>query len=120
MLTLNRIEMTLGEFIQQEMARRKIRSNREFARKAGVSPQLINDLVNRADRELDIGSLIKLSDFTGASIMTLFKLAFPEVVNVDIDIEYLLDAEKIRKLPPEKRAIARGYINTAYAESKDE
>lgn len=120
MNVLARGVMTLGEWVQQEMARRNIKSNRKFAESAGVSPQMINDVVNETPRELDITSLVKLSNYTNTSLMSLIRLAFPEAVKVDLDIEYLLDAEMMSKLPPEKKAIARGYIASAYAEGDDQ
>lgn len=111
--------MTFAEFIKQEMDRLKIKSNRKFAEKAGVSPQMINDIRNSAPRELDVISLSRIAEFTGTPLMEVLKLAFPEVVLADLDIEDVRYAEKMGKLPPEDKKLVRGYIDKAYAESGD-
>jgi transcriptional regulator with XRE-family HTH domain len=109
--------MSIGEWIEKEKERLHLKSNRAFAEKAGVSPQLINDLVNATGREPDIGSLAKISAFTGTSLIALLKLVFPEVVRVDVDVDEMIYAEMLSKLPPDEKRIARSYIDSAYRES---
>lgn len=111
---------TINDFVRKEMSDRGIKSNREFGRLTGVNHQIINDLVNEKPRTLDLPTLVKLSNYTGMSLVTLLELAFPDALNVDLDIEARVDAEVIRKMPPNKRKIARRYITGVAAEGDDE
>lgn len=112
--------MTIGQFIRDEMKRRDIASGREFGKLSGVPATIINELRNDKPRELELGTLAKLSDFTGVSLMTLLALTYPDAVTIDIDVETRLDAERISKLPPNKKAIARDFIAGAYTKGSDE
>jgi hypothetical protein len=113
-------EMTIQQFIKDEMERKHITSAREFGRKSDIHPKIINAMRNGTPRAIEIDTLRKLSDFTGTSLMTLIGMVYPEAAQLDIDVDTRLTAERIRKLPPNKQDIARGYITDAYTEGDDE
>lgn len=120
MTAFAREAMTFAEFIEQEMTRLHIKSNRKFAERAGVSPQMINDIRNGIPRELDVISLSRIAIFTSTPFMSVLRLAFPEVVQSDLDIEDVRYAEKMSKLPPDKKEFARRFIDSVYAEGGDQ
>lgn len=111
---------TLGQLITEEMKRRNIKSARKFAEFAGINHRVIGDFLNEKGVDPELSTLVKLSNATGISLVTLLSLAFPEATKVDLDIDARLDAEKISQMPPNKRAIARGYIADAYAKGNDD
>lgn len=113
-------EMSIRQFVNQEMKHRQISSAREFARQSGIHPRIINDIRNEKYRALEIDTLAKLSEFTGTSLLTLLAMVYPDAAKLDIDLDARLDAERISKLPPNKQAIARGYIADAYTQGDDE
>lgn len=112
--------VTIGQFIRDEMKKREITSGRRFAELSGIPATIINELRNDKPRELELGTISKLSDFTGVSMVTLLGIIYPDAIALDIDAETRLDAERIRQLPPNKKALARGYIADAYMKGDNE
>lgn len=111
--------MTFSEFIQQEMTRLHIKSNRKFAEQAGISPQMVNDIINETPRELDVISLSRIAEFTGTPLFLVLKLAFPEVVATELDAELLRYAQMLSKLPADQQQVTFTVIDGFYAKSRD-
>lgn len=118
MQTTQMTYQTIGEFVSAEMKRMDIKSHREFERQSGISYQVINDMINGKVTTPGIATLVKLSNFTGTSLIALLEICYPDALNIDVDIESRLDAEKLSQLPPNEKTLIRGYIANAYAQSK--
>jgi transcriptional regulator with XRE-family HTH domain len=95
---------TLGDFVLREIQNRQM-SQREFARFVGVNHQTINKLLDYGEKEDTypaLDSLVKLAKATNTDICTLIALITPDVVSQP-DPEAEMIAERISKLPPNKR-----------------
>ena len=104
------------QFLLDQADQRKL-SIRQFAKFLGVNHEVITRFMNSAPSE-EVGypslhTLRKIAGATGVSMLTLFDLVFPDDDNLDIAVEARLLAEQITHLPPEKRALAEGYIRDA-------
>jgi plasmid maintenance system antidote protein VapI len=91
--------MSLGEFLAEDMARRKM-TMREYAAWLGVSHSTIGNHINGRSRGVREPFLARLSEKTGVSMVTLRALAdqgFAE--QVGLSARALLLAERFDKLP---------------------
>lgn len=109
----------LGNFIADQIRERGI-SDREFSRLLGVSNATISRAMSQDAPEPSLDFLVKLSNGTGVSLMTLLKLSFPELRQVEVEPEARMLAEMIAQLPPDKREIAESFIVGTLMKSRNE
>lgn len=110
--------MTLGEWIATQMRERDM-SMSEFARYIGTTGATLSRAMSKDAPQPSVDLLVKLSNGTGVSLMTLLKLAFPEIQQVEVDTGARLLAEQIMQLPPEKREIAEAFILGTLMKSRE-
>jgi transcriptional regulator with XRE-family HTH domain len=110
MMQIDGLIMSLGEFISDELRKRDMSATR-FAKIVGVDPSTITKAM-RFDNppEPSLEFLVKLSNATSVSLMTLLAIAFPEAEQIEIDTESRLLAERISQLPADRREIAEAFI----------
>lgn len=95
----------LGKFIQAEMQRRELSAN-QFASIVGVSHTTIGRLIEPGDEtQPTLDFLIKLAKATHTDICSLVALVAPEATTTNAEAQLL--AERIARLPADKREIAR-------------
>jgi len=116
MIAIQMAKKTFTQFLNDEMRRRDL-SARKFADFIGVNHAIINKFANAEPSE-EIGypsihTLRKLSAATGASLLTLISLVFPDADHVETDLDARLLAEQITQLSAEDRSVAEGFINDA-------
>lgn len=84
----------------------KIGSAREFARKAGINHQFVNDALNGNEIKPEITTLIKISEYTGYELESIVGLAYPDVASqTRLSPEARLLAQRIERLPANIREV---------------
>jgi transcriptional regulator with XRE-family HTH domain len=74
--------VTLKEYIENYIKQNNL-TIREFARHCGLSHSVIVKILNNSDYHPDISSLEKISDYTGARLIALLKMAYPATFEND-------------------------------------
>lgn len=98
----------LAKFIQEEMHKRDMSMN-QFAALVGVSHTTISRLLRPGSTIMpDLDFLAKLGEATHTDICTLVALVMPEATHVDAEAQML--AERISRLPPDKREIVDTFL----------
>lgn len=89
-------------YLEQEIKRRNM-SLREFATYVGLHPSVISRLMDKSKlRTPELPTLYKIASATGADLLTLVGMIYPD--SSDIDIESRQRARRIANLPPEDQA----------------
>jgi transcriptional regulator with XRE-family HTH domain len=105
---------TIKAFVQDEMKRRGIVSNREFAELCGVGHTTINRILDERDGKAEqpaVETLIKIADATGHSPITLLQLAYPGKFETSVlSPSTLVIAERIEKSPDHIQQAIRAII----------
>lgn len=102
--------MTFAEFLQQEMRRRDL-SVRQFAEVIGIDHSTLSKLMRfEKPPTPSTETLIAVSKATGVSLTTLIALAFPDLKNIEVTANVLMLAERIERLPPDKRDLIDSLI----------
>ena len=93
------------QFVLDQLKKRH-ESNREFARRVGVSNQTINRLV---DERYEVAptpeTILAIAQATGVSAVVLFEMAYPEARQNALSADARALAQRIEALPPEQRAM---------------
>lgn len=102
------------KFLQQEMDKRDLSQN-AFAALVGVSSGMMSNHMKQDGTAppLSLGFLKQVAQATNTSLITLLKLAYPDLPRnllVDLEPDVRLIAERIAKLPPEQREIIDRFI----------
>jgi transcriptional regulator with XRE-family HTH domain len=109
---------TLRDFVLAEMLRRGM-SQRTFAEFVDVNPSTINRMVRNHDNpEPSIDTLAKLSSKCEIDVRVLVALVVPGEV-IETDIETLLLAEMIKRLPPVHREIMMRVVAATIAQYEE-
>lgn len=112
--------MTLGEFLQEETRRRDM-SVRQFGESIGVDHSTLSKLMRFENPSVPaLDTLVKISKGTGVSLITLLKLAFPDLDGIEVDERSRILAERIAQLPADKREIAEAFILGTLFKPRDE
>lgn len=74
--------MTLAEYIENYLKQHSL-TIREFARHCKLSHPVILNILNNPDYRPEISTLEKISDYTGAKLVSLLKLAYPSAFEED-------------------------------------
>lgn len=77
-----RDEMSLAEYIENYIKQSNL-SIREFAKGCKVSHTVVLSILNNSSYRPDIATLEKISDYTGAKLVTLLKMAYPSAFDED-------------------------------------
>lgn len=95
----DRVAYTLSDFIQNEMNQRQM-SMREFGRFVGVSDAAISRHVAGKGGTPSEELLVKLCKATGANVVAVFALAYPDVAELTaLSPKAMLAAQLIDSLP---------------------
>ncbi len=106
---------TLRDFVLAEMLRREM-SQRTFAEFVDVNASTINRMVRNHDNpEPSIDTLAKLSRKCEVDIRVLVALVVPGEV-IETDVETLLFAEMVKRLPPVHREIMMRVVAATIAQ----
>lgn len=101
---------SLADFVNEEMARRKI-TMREFARITGVSHSTLSRIINEGEAYQPTWDVVvRLAKSTHTDIRTLAAIIAPDAVTGQDARSFIL-AERIGRLPPEVQDIIDGFIN---------
>lgn len=102
---------TFRTFIKDEIQKRGF-SDREFARKVGISSGTIATWLNEDHiAKPELAQLIKVSDFTKVSLATIIGLAYPDVAaRTSISPSAMALAEAFEALPEELQNAIRALI----------
>lgn len=74
--------MNLAEYIENYVKQNEL-TLRRFAKGCNVSHTVILSILNNPSYRPDITTLEKISDYTGAKLVTLLKLAYPSAFDDD-------------------------------------
>jgi transcriptional regulator with XRE-family HTH domain len=74
--------MSLAEYIENYIKQNQL-AQRAFARGCDLAPSVIHSILNNPAYKPDIATLEKISDYTGAKLMTLLKMAYPSAFEED-------------------------------------
>lgn len=74
--------MTLSDYIKNYIQQNSL-GIREFARHCKLSHPVILNIIENPDYRPEIGTLEKISDYTGAKLVTLLKMAYPSAFDDD-------------------------------------
>lgn len=92
--------ITLQKIIEGEI--NKVGSARQLGERANINHEVINSLRNNPDYRPSIGTLVKLSKYTGLDLTSLVALAYPDVAEeTRPDSDALIMAQRFAALPPE-------------------
>ena len=100
---------TLADFINAEMDKRKM-SQREFAKLIGVNQSTLSRTIGPDKATPSLELLIKLANNTGASLVGLMKIAFPDAPIELPDVQSQLIADRIMRLGDSERAIVENLV----------
>lgn len=94
--------ITLQSVIEGEI--NKVGSARQLAERSNINHEVINSLRNNPDYKPSIGTLVKLSKYTGLELTSLVALAYPDVAEeTRVDSATKIMAQRFAALPPEIR-----------------
>lgn len=97
----------LGDFIEGELKRRDM-SLRRFADIVGVHHSTLIKAMRPEPPEPSLDFLRKLAKATGVNVLDLVALVLPEDSNVDGEVRVI--AERIARLPADRREIVDTYL----------
>lgn len=93
--------MKFNEFIELEMKKRDM-SIREFSRFVGLSHSAVSKYLNNPqEKNISIEFMVKVSEGTNTDLTSIVAMVYPEQTTINPEVQIL--AERIAKLPPEKR-----------------
>lgn len=95
-------KLSLADFLQAECQRRGW-SVRQLASAAELDHSTISKLRRGASPALD--TLASLSQALGVSLVTLLKLAYPDLPGIDLSPDAVALADRIQRLTPDQRAV---------------
>lgn len=100
---------TLGDFIENELRQRHM-SAREFATFIGVAHTTVGRAMYKDAPDPTLDFLVKLARATNVDLCTLVALVKPDDVKIQPDIQLI--ADRIARLPADKREIVDGYLRS--------
>lgn len=107
-MQIYRVSMNkLGEFIEAEIKRRDM-SARQFADMVGVVHSTITKAMYTDPPEPSLDFLRKLAKATGVNVLDLVALYLPEESKIDGQTRII--AERIARLPPDKREFVDTFL----------
>ena len=103
--------MTFKDWLQSELHRRSM-SQREFAKKVGLSSASISRCLNEKDpRQPGLDVLLAVSKGTNTSLLELVRLAYPELVEeTSLSPDAAILAQRIVELPDDLRLAVESII----------
>lgn len=99
----------LGDFIAAELRQRNM-SARQFAEHVGVTHPTITKAMYAQPPEPSLDFLEKLALATHVDLCTIVALVKPEATRVRPEVQLI--AERIARLPADKREIIDGYLRS--------
>lgn len=91
--------MSLSEYIEGYIKRQNF-TIREFARNCNVSHQAIFNILNKPGYRPDVETLEKISNYTGAKLITLLRMVYPEAFeDTDLDVTSEIVAKAFEQAP---------------------
>jgi plasmid maintenance system antidote protein VapI len=115
---------TMGEFINQQMNQRQMKTVREFARFADLNHQTVNELIEfnkEKTKYPSVATIVKLAAATNTDPCALLLLVLPEDLRVTTPSrEDILLAEQIKRLPHDVRGVVDSFLVSLIQKSGDE
>ena len=109
----------LGQFIADYLYRHNI-SARELARRSNnisyssINRAMRNEKGKKKPPKPTIKFVAALSEATNTGLLTLLRLAYPELQIAEPDRTSMLIAERINRLPPAERRIMERFLDTLF------
>jgi ribosome-binding protein aMBF1 (putative translation factor) len=92
--------ITLQQIIEAEI--NKVGSARQLAERANINHEVINSMRNHPDYRPSIGTLLKLSKYTGLDLTSLVAIAYPDIAEeTRPNSAAMIMAQRFASLPPE-------------------
>lgn len=115
---------TMGDFINQQMDQRQIKTVREFARFANLNHQTVNELLDFSKEKSkypSVATIVKLAAATNTDPCALLLLVLPEDFHVTTPSrDDILLAEQIKRLPPNVRGLVDSFLVSLIQKGGDE
>lgn len=101
---MNNPPITLADFLDAERRQRGW-SVRQLASAAELDHTTLSKLLRGTGPSPALDTLVSLSRALGVSLVTLLKLAYPDLPGIDLSADALALADRVQRLTPDQRAV---------------